>query len=177
MCSGTLHSNHSLGSQLFLRLWLPEESGKVWECCPLWTFSILQLDHLRLRVPPIQQILGTVNDSCLQERSWGEYYGKKVQTQLTFKIKSKTVNFPHNHEGEKNLTTIGPDAEHSTTTGGMPAKMTMRNQISPDIHPHKSTNNKCKLSLPSDIPTPGPASQENHLSRSHVHPNVHSSTS
>ena len=44
-------------------------------------------------------------------------------------------------------------------------------------HPYKSTNNKCKLNLPSDIPTPGPVSQENHLSRSPVHPNVHFSTS
>ena len=64
-------------------------------------WGAIAFSNLRLWVPPIQQISGTVNDSCLQERSWGEYCRKKYKHNRLSKNQLKLINFPHNHEGEK----------------------------------------------------------------------------
>ena len=59
---------HSLGSQLILRLWLPEESELgVGKCCPLVDIFYNYNFRRCLLASPIHKVQGAVNDSCVRK--------------------------------------------------------------------------------------------------------------
>ena len=81
----------------------------------LWTFSVTTTCPPALTITSDSPDLGLLTDSCLQERSCGEYC-RKITNMIDFqKIQLQLVNLPHNHEGEKKrkkLIATGQDAEH-----------------------------------------------------------------
>ena len=74
--------------------WFPVEAEMRMKCFHLVDISYNNVAHLSLLAPPSPKACGAVNDSCPQERTWGEYWRNQFQTQPTFKKPIANINFP-----------------------------------------------------------------------------------
>ena len=152
-CSGTFHSfsQHRKLTSPSLCLLQELEVG-IKSAAALWTFPVTTTDHRSLLAPLIHKGWAAALDRCPQEMSCGGYCKIKSQTQNNFQEASchRSI-FLTPLKGKKTQQTpylrLGQDVCSATLiiTGGMPIKLTKRNQIPPvRMAILQCTNSKCR---------------------------------
>ena len=113
---------------------------------------------------------------CNRIRFWTSLIitgGCKLKWQ--WQIKSRRSEWPFSHVTGNSARASQEEREPTYTVTWEWTLATATRKDSLPVSGEKKTLSR-KLSLGSDIPTPGPISRENHHSKTHTHPNTHCST-
>ena len=102
-CSGTFHVNSQRRKLSCPKALVAQRTrgGLRESAATLWTLSVTTTAPLALTGTSISQALGSVNDSCPQDMSWGRSCRNKVEAQLAFKKPTATGKFSSHRSWKK----------------------------------------------------------------------------
>ena len=117
-CSGTFHFNSQPRKLSCPKALVAQRTrcGLRESAATLWTLSVTTTAHPALAGTSISQALGSVNDSCPQDMSWGRSCRNKVEAQLAFRKPTATGKFSSHRSWKKTKTqmsTTRQDAQDS----------------------------------------------------------------